>query len=111
MLRNVLAVLIMAIPLACHATSAFTGKILKIHSGPGVGTKVFLVLDGDQNNKASCSTSTTYNYVFDGSTDGGKIYLSMALSSYAAGKDVYVGGYQTCSLYSNTEDLKWIRVQ
>ena len=107
MYKRSFAIAILCIPFTCFANSTYTGEITRIHAGPSVGTKVYLTLETDQNNKSSCSTNTSYNYVFDTAANGGESVLSMALTAYTSGKEVNIGGYQTCNLSGNTEDLKY----
>ena len=54
---------------------------------------------------------TGANYVFDGSTTAGKQTLSLALTAYAAGKEVHIVGENSCNLVSDKEDLSVIKLQ
>ena len=96
-------------PHSSEATSSYVGKIEQIHNGSA--NQLFLILENDQNNKPACANNASYDYVFDPSTEHGKARLTIALAAYVAGKEVYLGGSQTCSFYSNVEDLLWIRAQ
>lgn len=89
-----------------HA-SGYEGKIIRILTGPTYGTKVFLSVNGDPG-QTGCHTNGSYNYVFDGATDSGKITLSVALSAYAAQKLVRVDGTSTCTIYNGVENLQHI---
>lgn len=96
---------------AVFAGSSYSGKIKSIHSGPGIAPIVFLIMENDPNNRQSCQTNNTYHYAFDASGDAGKVVFSMALSAYASGKSVYLGGTSECTVYPGMEDLKWLRLQ
>jgi hypothetical protein len=86
-------------------------KISKILIGPQFYNNVFLVLDTKPSNIPGCQTNSAYSYVFDGTTDVGKMTLSAALSAYAAQKFVTIGGGNDCTLYGNVENLNYILVK
>ncbi len=108
--RAVIAAILAALVSVSYADSSYVGKITKVHTGP-TGNLAFIVLDQDQNGRPECANYPQYNYVFDISTDGGKATLSLALTAYTTGAEVYVGGSQSCNLWTGAEDLKWIRLQ
>lgn len=91
-----------------QASSINPTKIVKILAGPDYGNLVFLAIDPEPADIPTCQTNDKWSYVFDGSTEAGKVYLSIALSAYAANKNVWFRGDNSCDLYSNVEDLGYI---
>ena len=106
-MKKILILLLFAI---CNvqASSVDPTKIVKVLAGPNYGNKVFLAIDPKPTNAPACQTNDKWNYVFDGSTEAGRIYLSIALSAYAANKDVWLKGDDSCTIYTNVEDLGYI---
>jgi len=93
------------LPVITYASNISSTKITRVLVGPGYGKNVILTISAKPTALPSCQTNTSYNYVFDGSTDEGKMTLSVVLTAYASQKDVWLGGKNTCSLYSGIEDL------
>lgn len=94
----------------CVNAGTVTGKITHIFSGPGFGSKVFIAIDTIVTNKPSCQANTLYAFSLDSETVGSDIWLSMLLTAYSTGKTVYLEGSNQCNLWSNIEDLKYIRL-
>ncbi len=109
-MKNILF-LSMLFSFSANATSTGATKIQEILVGNDFGTKVFLELTDKPSTPTSCNTNGRYTYVFDGSTELGKMMLSIALTAFAAQKDIVLGGNDICSLHSNVETLKSIRIQ
>lgn len=84
--------------------------IKEILVGKDFSNRVFIVLEDKPSEPISCNTNSNYTYVFDGGTDLGKMYLSLALTAHSTQKEVVVDGDNTCSLYSNVETLRYIRL-
>jgi len=101
-------ILTLFIAFSAQASTINPTKIVKILAGPNYGNLVFLYIDPKPATVPACQTNDKWSYVFDGSTDAGKIYLSIALSAYAANKDVWLDGDDSCILYQNVEDLGYI---
>lgn len=104
---------LLLLTLLCFNTIASTisdTKISKILIGPQFGNNVFLVLETKPSSVPSCQTNSVYSYVFDGTTEVGKMTLSAALSAYTAQKSVTIGGGNGCTLYGNVENLNYILV-
>ena len=110
-MKKLIISMLMLLPIASHAGSTYSGKILKLHKGLGLPNVVFMILASDPSNKISCSSHADYDYTFDVSTDDGKALMSMALIAYTAGRTVGLGGEGVCSSYSGTEDLRYLRLQ
>ena len=94
-----------------NAVSVGPTKIQEVLVGNNFGTKVFLELTNKPESNSSCNTNSRYTYVFDGSTESGKILFSAALTAYAAQKDIYLDGSNTCTLHENVENLNSIRLK
>lgn len=91
------------------AVSSFEGKIINILSGPAYGNgKVYIKVDGVQSTPPPCGANNPSWFVFDGSTDAGKLYSSLILTSYTTNKIVNLQGNDTCNLSGNMTDLSHI---
>ncbi|ESP94641.1 hypothetical protein [Pseudoalteromonas luteoviolacea] len=90
------------------ASSVDPTKITQVLVGPNYGKNVILTVSNKPTNAPSCQTNANYSYVFDGTTEVGKMTLSVVLAAYAAQKDVWLGGTDTCTLYGGIENLKHI---
>ena len=95
------------------SASAVNGAIIdQVLIGEVYGNMAFIRLKTKPTlPEGHCSTNSNYNYVFDISTQVGKATLSMVLSAYAAQKPVYANGYDVCTIYSNVENLRQLRLQ
>ena len=91
-----------------HASDIRTTKITQVLVGPHYGNNVFLTISRKASDIPTCQTNTRYDYVFDGTTEDGKMTLSVVLAAYATQKDVWLGGKNTCLLHNGVEDLKHI---
>ncbi len=83
-------------------------KINKVFAGPQFGNNVFISVSVKPASPPSCQSNSTYSYVFDGTTDSGKMTLSIVLSAYAAQNVVNIGGGGVCTNYHNIENLNYI---
>lgn len=86
-------------------------KITKVLVGPAYGNNVFLTVSIKPSDAPNCQNNTRYSYVFDGTTEVGKMTLSVVLSAYASQKDVWLGGADNCVLHNGVESLKHIVAQ
>ncbi|PCK31969.1 hypothetical protein [Pseudoalteromonas piscicida] len=93
------------------ASSVNPTKITRILAGPGFGNNVMIAVSNKPKDAPSYQANAIYNYAFDGTTETGKMTLSLALAAYAAQKAVWLGGTATCTLYDGIENLKHIVVQ
>ncbi len=94
--------------MSSHASSIRTTKITQVLVGPYFGKNVLLTISDKATVLPPCQTNNYYNYVFDGTTEEGKMTLSVALAAYATQKDVWLGGTNTCSLFDGVENLAHI---
>ncbi|TVZ39024.1 hypothetical protein P886_3411 [Alteromonadaceae bacterium 2753L.S.0a.02] len=94
-----------------YGTAVDTTKITQVLLGPAFDKKVFLVLETRPAVRAECNTNGTYTYVFDGTTEVGKNLLSVSLAAYASKANVKIGGYDTCNMYGDVEDLRYINIK
>ncbi|RYV04075.1 hypothetical protein SOPP22_01345 [Shewanella sp. OPT22] len=108
MRKIILLFFVIFIQTGAMASDTPNTKITRILVGPSYGTKVFLTISTKPTATPDCQINTGYNYVFDGSTETGKMMLSIALTAYTANKEVWLGGANKCSLFGNVEDLKHI---
>ncbi len=95
---------------AANGSTVDSTKITNILVGPQFGNRVMLTLSNKPLDAPACQTKT-HSYAFDGTTESGKMTLSVVLAAYAAKKDVTLGGNNTCDLYSGIEDLRYVFVQ
>jgi len=58
--------------------------------------------------RADCNSITSWNFVFDTSTDSGKSTLSLLLTAMTTGKPVVIEGAGTCNNAAKIEDLRYI---
>lgn len=94
----------------CSASNYQNAKITKILVGPRYGNTVFLSLNSPPNT-SGCHTNQNYHYAFDGTTEQGKMYLSIALTAYTAQKSVFIAGYDNqCNNFKDVEDLYHLQV-
>ena len=107
-MRVLLLICAFVFSLNSYASSITPTKITRILVGPEYGNLVFLSLDPLPSNRPDCNMDTTYMYVFDGTTDAGKMYLSVALAAHMSGGDVRASGNGLCSIFGTAEDLDFI---
>ncbi len=93
------------------ASSITTTKITRVLVGPGYGNNVILTINPLPDDLPDCQTNKGYNYVFDGTTEVGKMTLSSVLIAYSSRADVWLAGNGSCSLYSGIESLKHIVIK
>jgi hypothetical protein len=86
-------------------------QITRVLVGPNYGTKVILTISNKPAQVPACQTNLGYNYVFDASSEVGKITLSVVLTAYASGRNVWLGGSEQCDVYPGIETLKHIVAQ
>lgn len=91
-----------------YASDVNPAKITQVLAGPSYGKQVLLTVSPTPSNLPSCQNNQWYSYVFDGTTDAGKITLSLALAAYAANKNVWLAGTGICTLRGGVENLKHI---
>jgi hypothetical protein len=96
---------------SAQASSVDPTQITRVLVGPNYGTKVILTISNKPAQVPACQTNPGYNYVFDASSEVGKITLSVVLTAYASGKSVWLGGSDQCDIYAGVETLKHIVVQ
>lgn len=112
-MKKILSIFILFIlfSTSIHASDINKTKITQILVGPTYGKKVILVISIKPSELPSCQTNTKYSYAFDGTTESGKMTLSLVLAAYATQKNVWLGGKNTCSIHGGIEDLAHIVVK
>ncbi len=80
------------------ASTIATTKISSILMGEAYGNVALIGISVKPGTVPACQTNPDYNYIIDLSTDVGKATLSLALTAYAAQKDVYLNGFDSCTL-------------
>ncbi len=93
------------------ASTINSTKIIEVLAGEAYGDKVFLKVSVKPTNAPSCQTNPNYSFVFNPTTEVGKITFSMILAAYASGKNVYIDGWHNCNTYSGVESIRQIRLQ
>jgi hypothetical protein len=86
------------------------GTVEEIHMGPVYGTRVFLRMAGSLTAQPACQANY-YHFVFDSNVPGGKELLAAALAARTSQASVKVNGFNTCTLYSGVEDLRWFTLE
>ncbi len=95
--------------ISCLAASSVDSAVIsEVLSGPSQGGKVLLKVSPNPSSLIGCSAEigTTWNYVFDSSTDDGKNTLSMVLTAYASGKPVKLVGASECGINGSPHDVE-----
>ena len=84
-----------------NSSTTNSAKIEKILVGPNYGKSVLVKVDQAPTiDSGHCQTHTSFNYSFDGTTDEGKMYLSILMTAFAMQKSVDIAGYNnTCEAY------------
>lgn len=93
----------------CASSESGTIASVLVNAG-GYPNIVFLKINGDNAGKPSCQ-SGSWEYGISIANDTGRAMYSLALSSYMAGKTVYVYGDNTCSLLNGVETAGFIYTQ
>lgn len=102
--------------LALLATCAFssvasagstTAKVDALFAGPEYGPRLFIGMTG-VSGRPPCSVNGNFSFVIDSSAPNAKVWVAMLQVAYATGRPVYVEGWNTCSLYSDTEDVRYL---
>ena len=87
--------------IASACCSTVNGTVTAISVLPG--GQFFFGLSGSESGKPACNT--TNRYVVDTNTQGGRSTMSVVLSAYLSGKTLTVLGFQTCTIWSDSEDM------
>ncbi|TDF41957.1 hypothetical protein EYS14_03695 [Alteromonadaceae bacterium M269] len=80
------------------ASDANPTKITQVLVGPQYGNRVLITVSPKAPTVPGCQVSPWYDYSFDGSTESGKITLSVVMAAYAAQRNVWIGGKNTCTV-------------
>lgn len=99
------------ISIQVYATE-YRGKIQSIGTGSYYDTRCSqqscaVIMVSDAHSGPGCH-SNSWDFIIRTDTDSGKATLSQALAAYAAGKEVVIGGTNSCNLMNNIEDLQYI---
>ncbi|AWF81794.1 hypothetical protein BTJ40_13695 [Microbulbifer sp. A4B17] len=89
-----------------NAELTYSGKISQIHTGPQYQGRIFIETEDTPTGEVTCSTNASFSFAFEGTTEEGKMYLSILLSALAAKRDVVIKSSDDCSIYSNVADLR-----
>lgn len=89
----------------------FTGKIVSVLAGEYYGNMVFIEVSPKPTDSPACQTNPRYSFVFDPTTPIGKIMLGIALTAYTAEREVYIDGYNSCSVFNGVESMRQIRAK
>lgn len=102
-----LAFLTLALQVSHASASSYSGKIDEILMGLPYGNNVIIKVDGSPK-QSGCHTNPNFHYVFDGSTDLGKMTLSAVFIAHSTQKEVtfYGAGDASCDLFGGIEDLQ-----
>ena len=92
------------------AAGSVTAKVDTLFAGPEYGSKLFVGINGTSG-RPVCSTNGNFSFVIDSSAPNAKVWVAMLQVAYATGRPVHVEGWNTCSLYSDTEDVRYLWLQ
>ena len=70
----------------------------------------FLFTVENQVGRPDCATLGGGRFVVDTRTEKGKAVASAVMAAKAGGLSIHAAGEGTCNYYSDSEDLRWIRV-
>ena len=90
------------------ASVVSTTKVKYVLGGDYSGSLVYVGLTSRPGNAPACHNNPDYDYIFDASTEAGKITLSLVLTAYTTGKDIWISGTDTCNLKQGMESLRLI---
>lgn len=107
-MMRILALTALTLP-SLSLAGQVSGVIQTIHMGPHYGTKVFVKVTGTATAQPACAIND-FQFVFDSNTPTGRALLATALAAYGAGQPVTVNGYDQCTLWNSSEDLRWMQV-
>lgn len=95
-----------------HTAMAGSGmaKIDTLLAGPEYGPRLFVGMSG-VSGRPSCSNNPSFAFVIDSSLPHAKTWVAMLQVAYATGRSVQIEGQNTCSLYPDTEDVRYIWVK
>lgn len=107
-MKKLVCVLFLFSIASAQASEITSTTITRVLVGPTYENKVFLTIEPESSGGPNCHTNGSYSYVFDASTESGRITLDLVLEAYNSGTRVWIRGSDDCDLYSNVEDLKFI---
>ncbi len=86
------------------------GQVTSILVNSSVSKVVHLRVEGTTTGRKDCQTHSVWNYVFDGTTDAGKLMVSIALAAHFSKKEVVVESNPStnCDLRSGFETIEYI---
>ena len=100
------AILIASTP--ASASTAQFGNITGLFAA-GNGAVMFYS-DGSRDARPACATLTT-RWAIDASTVAGQGEIAVMLNAYNRGKQLYVAGTGTCSIWGDTETVLFLQAQ
>ena len=110
-MKKLLCACLLFISTSANATGLeFTGTIKTVYLGPMVGDMVFIQVNGTSSGNVACHQDQ-FDYVFNASTETGKVYLSAVLAAYTAQKTIRLRSTDSCDIYSVVPTLKdvWLK--
>ena len=84
-----------------------TAKVDKLLAGPEYAQRLFISVSGTSG-RPFCATNPTWTFVLDSSAPNAKVWVAMLQVAYASGKTVYIEGFNTCALWQNSEDVRYL---
>lgn len=86
-----------------HAGTAANVSITNIESN--VQGQFLVWVSATISNSPACAVQPAKQFIVDGTTNGGKVIISVAEAAFALGKVVVVTGDNTCSVHSGYETI------
>lgn len=83
-------------------------QILNLHAGPVYGAKVFIEMQTDVTNKASCSSDTVWDFALNMDAPGAKETYAIILLAYSTNRDIRITGSGNCSTWPDIEELQYV---
>lgn len=106
-MKSIFALSVLLFCFDCFAGSQ-TGKVQRIWARED--GLLYVVLDGAPTGKPQCAT-IGYWMIKDENSNHGKAQLSLLMMAFASGKTVTIDGRNTCSRWSDGEDIFGVEVK
>lgn len=110
-MKKLLALALLALATGAHALPSFTGKVDSYLTGFNYQGKVYIEASNYSDNTGCRNEGAVFDFAFDGTTDQGKMYLSILMAAHTAQKTVVITGFDTCDNEPGIADLRSIQVK
>jgi hypothetical protein len=94
----------------CHAIASGSGTVSYIggmFQSPSYPRSVYFGITPAPINRESCNNNSSYQFVFDPSTDDGKALYAALMMAISTGRQIYVYGTGSCVLGQAMEGVSF----